>query len=66
MSDIGILNDPLSLAVVLLLLGAPGIPLGAVIGAWQWRRHRVWGALIGAAVGYALWLIGWLVFTDNL
>jgi Na+/proline symporter len=66
MSDIGILNDPLSLAVVLLLLGAPGLPLGAVIGAWQWRRHRVWGALIGAVVGFALWLIGWLWLTDNL
>jgi Na+/proline symporter len=66
MSDIGILNDPLSLAFVLLLFGAPGIPLGAVIGAWQWRRHRIWGALIGAVAGYALWLAGWLWFTGNL
>lgn len=66
MSDIGILNSPLDIALVLLLFGSPGLPLGAIAGALLWRRHRVWGALIGAAVGYGLWLLGWLYVTDNL
>jgi Na+/proline symporter len=60
MSDIGILNNPLSIAFILLLFGSPGLPLGAIVGALVWRRHRVVGALIGAVVGFALWLAGWM------
>ena len=59
MSDIGILNDPLSLAFVFLIIGSPGLPLGALAGALLWRRHRVYGALLGAVVGFAVWLAGW-------
>ena len=62
MSDIGILNDPLSSAFVLLIIGSPALPLGAIAGALLWRRHRIYGALIGAVVGFAVWLAGWLVF----
>jgi Na+/proline symporter len=64
MSDIGILNDPLSLALVFLIIGSPGLPLGAIAGALAWRRHRIIGALIGAVVGFALWLAGWMWWTD--
>ena len=60
MSDIGILNDPLSVAFVLLIIGSPGLPIGAVVGALMWRRHRIIGALVGAVVGFALWLAGWM------
>jgi len=60
MSDIGILNDPLSIALIALLLGSPGLVLGALIGALAWRRHRIAGALIGAVAGFALWLAGWM------
>jgi Na+/proline symporter len=66
MSDIGILSGPLGTAFVLALFGAPGLPLGAIAGALIWRRHRVWGALLGAAAGFGLWLLGWLNFSDNL
>jgi hypothetical protein len=66
MSDIGILNDPLSVAFILLLLGAPGVPIGAIAGALIWRRHRLWGAALGAVAGFGLWLLGWLYFTGNL
>ncbi len=66
MSDIGILNDPLSLATLALLFGAPGLPLGGLVGALAWRRHRIAGGLIGAPVGFALWLVGWLWFIDAL
>lgn len=64
MSDIGILNDPLSIAFVLLVIGSPGLPLGAIIGALVWRRHRILGALVGAVIGFALWLLGWIFLND--
>jgi len=66
MSDIGILNGPLALAFVLALMGAPGLPLGAIAGALVWRRHRVAGAALGAAAGFGLSLLGWLYFSDSL
>ncbi len=66
MSDIGLFSGPFSTAFVLLILGAPGLPIGALAGALIWRRHRVWGALLGAAIGFGLWLLGWLYFSDNL
>jgi Na+/proline symporter len=62
MSDIGILNDPLSLAFVFLIIGSPGLPLGAIAGALLWRRHRIYGALLGAVVGFAVWLAGWMIY----
>jgi hypothetical protein len=66
MSDVGILNGPFSTALILLIVGGPGFPVGAIVGALAWRGHRIWGALIGAMAGYGLWLTGWLYFTDNL
>ena len=65
MSDIGILNGPFATAFILLLFGAPGLPLGAIAGALAWRRHRAWGAGLGALAGFGLWLSGWLYFSDN-
>ena len=66
MSDIGILNDPVSLALMTLLLGSPGLALGAIAGALIWRRRRLIGAALGALAGCGMWLLGWLYFTDNL
>lgn len=64
MSDIGILNDPVSLIQIALILGSPGFLLGAIPGALLWRRHRLAGALLGAVAGFALWLTGWMVIND--
>jgi Na+/proline symporter len=64
MSDVGILNDPVSLIEIALLLGSPGFLLGAIPGALLWRRHRIAGALVGAVIGFAVCLVGWLVFKD--
>jgi hypothetical protein len=64
MSDIGILNDPASLALLALIFGAPGLALGGVIGALTWRAHRFAGAGLGALFGFALWLAGWLLWND--
>lgn len=47
-----------------LLVGSPGIVIGGLIGAIAWRSHRTWGALLGAILGFALWLYGWLSFGD--
>ena len=66
MSDIGIFSGLLGTAIVLLILGAPGLPLGAIAGALLWRRHRIGGAALGAVAGFGLWLLGWLYFSDNL
>jgi Na+/proline symporter len=60
-SDIGILTDPVSQIEILLLLGSPGLPLGAILGALLWRRHRFAGALLGAVLGLVLWLTGWML-----
>ena len=66
MSDVGILNSPNAILMVLLILGSPGIAIGLIAGAVLWRGHRVWGAGLGAAIGFGLWLLGWFYFTDNL
>lgn len=66
MSDIGILNDPLDIAFILLLFAGPGLPVGAIAGALLWRRHRIAGASIGAPIGAALCLLGVLWWKDLL
>jgi Na+/proline symporter len=63
MSDIGILNDPVSILAIILLFGSPGFLLG-IPGALLWRRHRIAGALLGATIGFAVCLGGWLVFKE--
>jgi hypothetical protein len=62
MSDIGLNWGPLDIAVIALIIGAPGLVLGSTLGLMAWRRHRLWGALIGAIVGLALWLTGFVVW----
>jgi hypothetical protein len=47
-----------------LLVGSPGIVIGGLIGAVVWRSHRIWGAVLGAVLGFALSLFGWLYFGD--
>jgi Na+/proline symporter len=66
MSDIGILNNPGSLALMALILGSPGLAVGGLIGALSWRRRRVAGALFGAALGFVLWLVGWMWWSDAI
>ena len=61
MSDIGILSDPISQIEIALILGSPGFPLGAILGALLWRRHRIAGALLGAVAGFCIWLAGWML-----
>ena len=64
MSDINLFSDPLSIALLYLIFGAPGLVLGAILGALLWRKHRIWGAEVGAVIGFwmcigAVWV--WVV-----
>jgi Na+/proline symporter len=63
-SDIGILNDPVSLTAIILFFGSPGLVPGGVAGALLWRRHRIVGALLGALAGFAVWLTGWMALKE--
>jgi Na+/proline symporter len=60
MSDIDMLNALLTVIGIALLLGSPGLGLGAIAGALMWRGHRVAGAVLGAVAGLVLWLAGWI------
>jgi Na+/proline symporter len=40
-----------------MILGSPGIVLGAIPGALLWRAHRIAGALLGAVVGFVVWMV---------
>jgi hypothetical protein len=51
MSDIGPIFGPFDIAMLALIIGAPGLVLGAAVGAFAWRRHRLWGALLGSVGG---------------
>jgi Na+/proline symporter len=65
-SDIGILNDPVSLIAIILLFGSPGLVLGGIPGALLWRRHRIAGGLLGAVTGFAVWLAGWIIVKEMI
>jgi len=56
MSDISLQFTWLDLLLFALLIGSPGLLLGAVLGAVAWRRHRVYGAALGAILGLVAWL----------
>jgi hypothetical protein len=64
MSDIALNWGPLDLAIVVLMIGWPGLLLGAVVGALAWRRHRLSGSAMGAIAGLALWIGGRLYLSD--
>jgi len=46
-SDVGILNDPVSLIAIVLFFGSPGVLLGGILGA---------------IAGFVVWLTGWIIF----
>jgi gas vesicle protein len=46
------------------VLGSPGLWLGAIAGALAWQKRRWAGALLGAVIGFAAWLVGWTLVKD--
>jgi hypothetical protein len=62
MSDIGLDWGPFDILAIALIIGAPGLVIGAALGALAWRRHRLWGALSGAGAGLMFWLGGFVLW----
>ena len=58
MSDISIRFEWYYYPVILAFIGWPGLLIGAALGGLAWRRHRLWGALLGAVIGCLLWAGG--------
>jgi Na+/proline symporter len=56
MSDISFQFTWLDLLLFALLIGSPGLLLGVVLGAVAWRRHRIYGAALGATLGLGVWI----------
>lgn len=52
MSDISI---ELNWAELLLIFGWPGLLAGAVAGALLWKKRRILGSALGAAIGLIVW-----------
>jgi hypothetical protein len=62
MSDIGPIVGPLDIAMLVLIIGAPGLVLGAAVGAFTWRRHRISGTFLGTVGGLLIWLAGFVLW----
>jgi hypothetical protein len=62
MSDIALDRNLADIALLLLVIGAPGLALGAILGAVAWWPRRWWGAALGAVAGFAVWLSIWYFF----
>jgi hypothetical protein len=65
MSDIYILPDPANVIFLALVFGSPGLRVGLIAGAVLWRARRIWGALIGAVIGFGLFLGGMWIYIVN-
>jgi hypothetical protein len=65
MSDIGLDWGPFDIAIIALIIGAPGLVIGAALGAISWRRHRVYGALLSAVAGLLPWLAGFVAWKGS-
>jgi hypothetical protein len=62
MSDIGLDWGPFDIAMIALTIGAPGLAVGAAVGVLAWRRHRLWGVVLGAVGGLLIWLAGFVLW----
>jgi hypothetical protein len=58
MSDVGLIFGPWDYIELAFLIGSPGLVIGAGLGAVAWRRHRIYGAAIGAVTGMLLCIAG--------
>jgi hypothetical protein len=58
MSDISITFPWYSYPLILAMIAWPGLLIGLLLGGLLWRRHRVWGAILGTITGCLLWAGG--------
>lgn len=66
MSDIGQIFSTTDLILMVLIGCGPGFVIGAALGAWRCRTHRLRGALIGGVAGFALAFAGWWIYLTIL
>ena len=64
LTEIGILSDPVSLLENPALARRRCLVVGTLAGALAWRKRRWAGALLGAVIGFAAWLAGWMWVKD--
>jgi len=55
MSDISFQFTLLDFVLMAPLVGWPGLALGALAGAFLWRKRRILGAALGGVLGCAGW-----------
>lgn len=65
MSDIGLNWGLVDYLLLALILGAPGLVIGAICGALAWRRHRARGALTGAALGAIICIAAFMAWAES-
>lgn len=54
MFDFGVHLTAIDAMAIALVACSPGILAGLALGAFAWRAHRMFGAALGAAAGFAL------------
>lgn len=62
MSDIGPIFSTTDLMLMALIACAPGLVLGAILGAWRSPGHRLRGAALYGGVGFGLAFLGWWAY----
>jgi hypothetical protein len=65
LSDIALDWSVADYALIALFICWPGLALGALCGALAWRRHRIWGGLIGAMIGCVFALGAFLLWVSS-
>jgi hypothetical protein len=58
MSDVGLIFGPWDYAGLALLIGSPGLIIGAGLGVFAWRRRRITGAIMGGVIGMLFCIAG--------
>ncbi len=64
MSDIGSIFTTADIILMILAACAPGLVLGAALGAWKSPGHRLRGAALYGAAGFGLAFVGWWFYLE--
>ena len=65
MSDIGSIFTTADILLMILVACAPGLVIGAALGAWKSPGHRLRGVAMGGGAGFALaFALWWLYLTQ--
>ena len=62
MSDIGTIFSTGDIILMILVACAPGLVLGAALGAWKCPGRRISGAALFGAGGFLLAFLGWWLY----